>query len=338
MARYGPLGPVMARCAAAGRSRRSRLPGPARAEAAAERGAEAEPGRAGAGAPNPSPSPRAAPRVRALRARERAGSVRSRGGCGGGKARRARAHYPACSGRRARTKMAAPLEEYEKEAGCVPILHPEVSAPRRAAGRARARGAAGTASRPREGRRRAGGRGAWRAGGCAAAPRCRPGCARRAGQGRAGWRMRVPVVRRRAGSAAGPPVAPSLVVPPGSGPGGEAAGGLARRDLRRSAAGRAAPGRHRCPRAATLCARPDLAPAPSAPGGLRPGSPGAPRFGGRGTNVSSGVWLALACGFSAGRAWSDPAPRSLGGVGFILKANDLSFAMYWPGGGRNVYR
>lgn len=256
----------------------------------------------------------------------------------GGKARRARAHYPACSGRRARTKMAAPLEEYEKEAGCVPILHPEVGAPQ---GRRAGRGlGARLGGRPVRGRGggEAGGRGARRAGGCAAAPRCRPGCARRAGQGRAGWRMRVPVARRRAGSAAGPPVAPSLVVPPGSGPGGEAAGGLARRDLRRSAAGRAAPGRHRCPRAATVCARPDLAPAPSAPGGLRPGSPGGARFGGGGTNVSSGVWLALACGLSAGRAWSDPAPRSLGGVGFILKANDLSFAMYWPGGGRNVYR
>lgn len=35
--------------------------------------------------------------------------------------------YPACSGRRDRTKMAAPLDEYEKEAGCVPLLHPEVS-------------------------------------------------------------------------------------------------------------------------------------------------------------------------------------------------------------------
>lgn len=49
----------------------------------------------------------------------------------------ARAQYPACSGRAARTKMAAPLDEYEKEAGCVPILHPEVrpGPPGAAAGR-----------------------------------------------------------------------------------------------------------------------------------------------------------------------------------------------------------
>lgn len=61
--------------------------------------------------------------------------------------------------------MAAPLEEYEKEAGCVPVLHPEVRAPRRE--RERERGGVGVM-------RAAAGRG-----GCSAAPHCRPGCEQR---------------------------------------------------------------------------------------------------------------------------------------------------------------
>lgn len=212
----------------------------------------------------------------------------------------ARAQYPACSGRAARTKMAAPLDEYEKEAGCVPILHPEVrpGPPGAAAGR---------------------GLGAWARGVAGATL---------SAAGRRGGRA------ERGAGIAPPPPAPGLGVRGGAGWGGPGGGGrgcccacggerVAPRTLRGTGPGRgseARPPPARCERAASPRQRRPAQPArPRRPEGNAPGAE---------QTLPPAPWHCPrpACSHPADGAW------------VYLGASRIPCPACWPGGGRSADR